>query len=61
MKKYDKLSVTHTVRIDSELSTFLCTLSEQLNVSVSELIRMILSSTMAQYKRVSGGDNIENE
>lgn len=53
MKKYDDLKVRHTIRVDTELSDFLCELSSNLDVSVSECIRMILSSTMANWKRLN--------
>lgn len=53
MKKYVDLKVRHTIRVDTELSDFLCELSSNLGVSVSECIRMILSSTMANFKRIN--------
>ena len=53
MKRFEDLDIRHTIRINKELSDFLCDLSSNLNVSVSECIRMILSSTMANWKRLN--------
>ena len=53
MKRFEDLDIRHTIRINKELSDFLCDLSSNLNVSVSECIRLILSSTMANWKRLN--------
>lgn len=53
MKKYDDLKVRYTIRVDTELRDFLFELSTNLNVSVSECIRMILYSTMENWKRLN--------